>query len=137
MRKNVLAERITEEEFKNVFINKLASFNCKLVDLPITIPKPWGDPDNFCTERFLDADGNPIKDPPRFIPFGLGKKILSWRCIRPSTDSSSYGCRPWFPNEFPGLRLRTLLEELPRGKVETSKSVVPEECKVKFVPRPV
>ncbi|KAK3759060.1 hypothetical protein RRG08_022049 [Elysia crispata] len=37
--------------------------------------KPWGDPDNFRPERFLDADGNPMKDPKEFIPFGLGKRF--------------------------------------------------------------
>jgi methyl farnesoate epoxidase/farnesoate epoxidase len=41
-------------------------------------PEYWGDPEVFRPERFLDSEGNLVKEE-RFIPFGLGKprRILS------------------------------------------------------------
>ena len=74
--------------------------------------QPWGDPDNFCTERFLDADGNPIKDPQDSYHLDWGKDFVLE--VHWPRRSSSYGCRPCF--NIPGLRLRTLLESYRAGK---------------------
>eukprot|EP00164_Ancoracysta_twista_P000759 GFYU01000998.1.p1 GENE.GFYU01000998.1~~GFYU01000998.1.p1 ORF type:complete len:571 (-),score=144.86 GFYU01000998.1:61-1686(-) len=40
----------------------------------------WENPNEFIPERFLDKDGNLVKDPPAFMPFGSGPRIcIGWR----------------------------------------------------------
>ncbi|XP_066290017.1 cytochrome P450 2U1-like [Branchiostoma lanceolatum] len=40
-------------------------------------PAYWPDPDRFDPERFLDAEGNVIKKPESFLPFGGGRRVCA------------------------------------------------------------
>ncbi|KAK3772109.1 hypothetical protein RRG08_061193 [Elysia crispata] len=94
--------------------------------------KPWGDPDKFRPERFMDADGNLIKDPQEFIPFGLGKRFCLGEAL---AKMELFLC---LSAMFQRFRFET---EDPSGKLPPMKGnfltvFVPEAYKVKFMPRP-
>ena len=38
-------------------------------------PEYWRQPLQFMPERFLDEDGQVLKDTPNFFPFSLGKRV--------------------------------------------------------------
>ena len=93
-------------------------------------PKPWGDPENFRPERFLDADGN-LTNPEEFMPFGLGRRICLGEALAKMElflFLAAMFQRFRFEPEDPA-------GELPSLKPRFQPLNVPQAYKVKFVPR--
>ncbi|GFR80075.1 cytochrome P450 2U1 [Elysia marginata] len=93
--------------------------------------KPWGDPDTFRPERFLDGAGKLLKPPPEFVPFGLGRRS----CL--GERMAKMELYLFLSAMFQRFRFlpESSFEELPPLRGKLSVILSPQHYRVRFVER--
>ena len=127
---SLLPRRVTKTfELKGYTIPKNSIVMCNIYS-SLNDANIWNEPHKFNPDRFLDAEGKLINPSEEYVPFGLGKRACLGKTLAVMElylFSAAIFQRFRFEPENPG--------ELPSLKGHIHIVRLPEEYKVKFVPR--